>query len=86
MKGAFVDKMLAWHSDNLVAKLLDFHELANNFRIICDTMYDDVMNVNTDECTWFKFFTFVTGLNAFDDRDKTSNNTNKPSFLSYSLV
>ena len=86
MKRRFVDKMLVWCSEKLVATFLGFRQLAKHLRTICDTMHEDVACVNSDEDTCLKFVPFGAVLHAFNTHNNTRNNTNKPSFSSCSLV
>ena len=48
LKRMFMDKMIAWYSEKSIANFLGFRQLAKHLRMICGTMNEDDICVNTD--------------------------------------
>ena len=75
----FLDKALAWHSKNVFANLLCFHQLDQHFRIVCDTDKEDAMHVSIESDVWISFELHGAGTCACDLRESYKHNA--PSFF-----
>ena len=85
MKGTLIGKMLEWHSEESVANLLIFEQLAKFFRVACDAQFEHTMWVGVSEGKWMKFSLLCSETCTFDTSDKKYN-SREPEFLSWSLV